>query len=140
LNTRRMSWLSLIVLAIAFPVFAQAPIIEYGQPEELRGVSKIFVNTGVYVQERDMIVKVIRKRLRNLEIVSRPEDSDIHLRCHNGEGAIVKLVGDNRERVLIRIRMPPLYSYDPVVNYGMAYARPLIFAREFVKTYRRVNS
>jgi hypothetical protein len=145
MNSRKMSWMCLLILAVALPVYAQTPNIEYGQPEELRGVTKVFVNTGIDAQLRDIIVKVIGKRLPNLQIVSRPEDADIHLRFflnNKGVATVVKLVGDNRERVLLRIRdmMPPLYHYDPIVSYGIAYAQPYIIAREFVKTYRRVNS
>jgi hypothetical protein len=150
MNLRNMSWVSLLIIAFALPVVAQTPIIEYGRPDELRGVTKIFVDTGIDAQEGNLIVKVIRKRLPNLEVVSRPEDADIHLRFAQSEtsdvftkgvGTVVKLVGDNRERVLLRIKnvVPPLH-YEPIVSYAMWYARPLMIARQFVRTYRRVNS
>jgi hypothetical protein len=144
LYLRKMIRISFLVFVVALPVLAQESTIEYGQPEELRGITKVFVNTGVDVQVRDMIVKVIHKRLPKLEVVSRPEDADIHLRFFTDKsaGTVVKLVGDKRERVLVRIRdmMPPLYHTDPIVNYAIQYARPLIVAREFVRTFRRVNS
>jgi hypothetical protein len=147
----RMSWFSLLVLALALPVFAQKPIIEYGQINELRGITKIFVNTGVSFQKREKMVRVINKRLPNLEVVSRPEEADIHLRfslkddssgCAEGAATVVKLLGGNRERVLLSISdvMPPMIYGDSMVNYAMEYARPFMIAREFVRAYRWANS
>src|SRR5262249_16707153 len=106
---RKMSRLSLLIFAFALPVMAQKPIIEYGQPDELRGVTKVFVDTGVDAHQRELVVNEIQKQLPDLQIVSRPEESDIHLRIFlketregkaEGMGAVVKLIGGNRERVL----------------------------------------
>jgi hypothetical protein len=130
------------------PVLAQEPTVEYGHPDELRGVTKVFVDTGIDVQHRDLIVKEIQKRLSNLEIVSRPEESDIHLRFSlkeirdgrtEGVGTVVKMVGNNRMRVLLRFKDYTPFIYEPTASAAIDYARPLLFAREFVKTYKRVN-
>src|SRR5262245_20519629 len=150
MRLRIMSQLFLLVLACAFPVFGQGPTIEYGQPDELRGVTKVFVDTRTYVRQREMIVKAITKSLPNLEVVSRPEESDIHLRyslkdLRNGQskglGTVVKLVGGNRERVLLSFEdeFPPIFEPGSIVSYAYQQARPRRFAIEFVKAYQRAN-
>ncbi len=72
-----MGWLVLLILTFALPVLAQTPVIEYGQPDELRGVTKVFV--GLDAPQREVVVREIKKQLPDLEIVSHPEESDIHL-------------------------------------------------------------
>ncbi len=145
-----MGQLVLLILACALPVSAQDPTIEYGQPEELRGVTKIFVDARANVRKREMIVRSITRCLPNLQVVSRPEESDIHLRfslreLRNGQreglGTVVKLVGGNRERVLLSVddEFPPIFEAGSMASYGLEQARPVMFAREFVKAYRKAN-
>ena len=150
MRLRIMGQLALLVFACALPVFAQDPTIEYGHPDELRGVTKVFVNTNANVRQREMIVNTITKYLPNLQVVSRPEDADIHLRfslreTRNGQregvGTVVKLVGGNRERVLLSVEdeFPPIFERGSIVSYGLEHARPRMFAREFVKAYQKAN-
>ncbi len=146
---KRTSRLLLLILTVALPIVAQEPTVEYGHPDELRGVTKVFVDTGVDARQREQIAKEIQKRLPNLEVVSPPEESDIHLRFSLKEtrdgrtegGTVVKLVGSNRVRVLLSFKdyMLPLFERESIVNFGVEYAKPRIFAREFVKAYRRAN-
>jgi hypothetical protein len=146
----KAGWLSLLVLTFALPVFAQAPIIEPGEPDELRGVKKVFVASSVDSQQRDVIVKEIKKQLPDLEIVSRPEESDIHLQFFLKEtidgrtevmGAVFKLTGVNRARALCSFSdtLPPIYAQHSIKSHGIEYTMPLKFAREFVKAYKKAN-
>ena len=147
----KMGWLSLLVLTFASPVLAQAPITEYGQPDELRGVTKVFVDTSLDAQQRGVIVREIKKQLPDLEVVSRPEESDIHLRFFlkeardgrtEGVGTVVKLIDANRARALYSFEdsLSPLYEQHSIKNYGIERTMPLRFAREFVKAYKKANS
>jgi hypothetical protein len=65
---------------------AQDEIVEYGGADELKGIEKVFVDTKADMAVRDRIIKEIRKSLRpskrGLKFVSKPEESDIHLRFH----------------------------------------------------------
>jgi hypothetical protein len=148
---RKMRWLSLIVLTFALPVLAQTPIIEYGEPDELRGVKKVFVDTGHDSQQRGVVVKEIKKQLPDLEIVSHPEESDIHLRFFlkekrdgrtEGIGTIVKLIDANRARALLSFKdyLSPIYERNSIKSYGIEYIMPIKFAREFVKAYKKANN
>src|SRR5262249_62088514 len=128
MRLRIMGELFLLVLACAFPVFGQDRTIEYGQPEELRGVTKVFVDTRTYVRQREMIGKALSRRLPNLQVVSRPEEAAIHLRyslkgLQNGQcegmGTVVKLVGGDGERVLLSVQddIPPILETVSVSRY-----------------------
>lgn len=148
---RKMRWLSLLILAFALPVLAQTPVIEHGQPEELRGVTKVFVHTSLDEQQRRVAVKEIKKQLPDLEIVSRPEESDVHLRLFmketsdggtEGVGVIVKLLGANRERALYSFKgdLSPIYEQHSIKSFGIDRIIPLRLAREFVKAYKKANN
>ena len=145
---RKMGWLSLLVMTFALPVLAQTPVIEHGQPDELRGVTKVFV--GIDEQQREVVVREIKKQLPDLEIVSRPNESDIHLSFSlketrdgriEGVGTVVKLIDANRARALysFKMDMSPIYEQHSIKKYGIERILPLTFAREFVRAYKKAN-
>ena len=140
---------SLLVLLFAFVLWvpAQQQSVEYGEPGELRGVTKIFVDSGLDAEQRERIAKEIKKRVPALEIVSRPEESDFHLRYSaSGEeaeitGTIIKIVNKDRIRVLYSFKeAPQIFASDSIIGFGMRYAKPTIFAAQFVKLYKKANS
>jgi len=145
---KRIGWLLLLVLIFALHALAQTPVIEHGQPDELRGVTKVFV--GIDAEQREVVVREIKKQLPDLEIVSRPDESDIHLLFSlketrdgrtEGVGTVVKLIDANRTRALytFKMDMSPIYEQHSLKKYGIERVMPLIFAREFVKTYKKAN-
>jgi hypothetical protein len=151
MSLRKFICLSLLVMAFALPALAQQPTIEYGQPAELRGVTKIFVDTGADIQQRNLIVKAIQKRLPNLEVVSRPEESDIHLRfsliqAKDGKtkeaGEVVKLTGSNHVRILYSVNdlVFSAVERDSTTGFAKDYAKPYLLAVEFVKAYKKANA
>jgi hypothetical protein len=145
---RKMGWLSLLVLTFALPVLAQTPVIEHGQPDELRGVTKVFV--GLDAEQREVVVKEIKKQLPDLEIVSRPDQSDIHLLFSlketrdgrtEGVGTVVKLIDANRTRALysFKTEMSPIYEQHSIKSHMIERQMPLTFARGFVSAYKKAN-
>jgi hypothetical protein len=68
----------LLVLLVVCPTKAQSNL-EYGQLDELNGVKKVYVNTGTDLDGRENIIKVIKKDLPDLVIVSRVEEAEIAL-------------------------------------------------------------
>jgi len=148
MSFRKMVWLSLLMLTFALPVLAQTPVIERGQPDELRGVTKLFV--GPDVQQREVVVREINKELPDLEIVSRPEESDIHLQFSMKEmrdgriewvGTVVKLIDANRARALysFKTESSPIYEQHSIKSHLLERVMPLTFARWFVKAYKKAN-
>lgn len=145
----------LAVMALMFasplPTSAQEPVIEYGQASELQGVAKIFVDTGADIQQRNLIANEIQKRLPDVKVVSRPEETDIHLRFYLKEtsagksdwvGTVVKIVGSNRVRVLLSYKdeTPPIFEREMFVSSAMELAKPHMFVMQFVKIYKKANS
>lgn len=145
----------LLTCVLGLPALAQNPTVEYGDPGELRGVKKVFIDAGTDIELRNRILEEIRKRLPDLNIVSAPEAADIHLRFSLkeersygvivpvrggiggigtysvGVGSVVKVLGENRVRVLLSFK-------DTRTRFGER--RPSTnFAREFVDAYRRAN-
>src|SRR5919106_6531119 len=129
----KISWLSLLILTFTLSVLAQTPVIETGQAEELRGVTKVFV--GLDPQQREVVVKEIKKQLPDLEIVSRPEESDIHLlfflkETRDGRiesmGTVVKLIDANRARALYSFTddLPPIYAQHSIKSRRIEYTMP----------------
>ncbi len=144
-------------LAVAFlfslTAAAQKQSVEYGDAAELRGVKKVFVDTGTDVDLRNRIASEVRKRLPDLEIVSAPEGADVHLQFSLkeerdyglmipvgrsvgvtysvGVGSVVKVLGENRVRVLMSFR-------DTRTRFGER--KPSTnFARAFVDAYKQAN-
>src|SRR2546428_4978347 len=143
----------LLLCSFAATVTAQNQTIETGGADELKGVEKIFVDARTDMSVRDRIISEIRKNLRaakrEMIIVSKPEESDIHLRFHyewqtaHGEGpggttvrttkipvgTVVKILGKDRVRLLMSYSIPP-----PNFVTGGGWDRrkhEVEFAREF---------
>lgn len=153
MQRKRIFPVVLLTILLTASVVAQDKKVEYGDPGELRGVTKVFVATGQDIELRNRIVEEIHKRLPGLQIVSVPEDADIHLqfslkeerdyglivpvggrsgrRYSVGVGSVVKILGENRVRVLMSFK-------DSRTRFGER--RPSTnFAREFVQAYQRAN-
>jgi len=45
---------------------AQRPTIEYGSPSELKGITKIFIDTGTELEVRSNIIKEINKSQKKM--------------------------------------------------------------------------
>ncbi|HKQ53736.1 MAG TPA: hypothetical protein VJT74_15275 [Pyrinomonadaceae bacterium] len=153
---RRKFFFCLVLVTFVFtlPALAQTPSIEYGQPSELQGVKKVFVDTGMDLESRDRIIKEIQKGAPALTVVSRPEDADVHLRfilddednyavivpakgrvgvasVRRGSGTVLKVVDDKHVRVL--------WSHKDSQKTFLERRPSTNFGREFVKLYRRFN-
>jgi hypothetical protein len=75
----KRSFFMLLLVLIPCSAVAQDLTIEYGTTSELRGVTKVFVDTGKDIRQREQIIKELRKSLPSLIVVSRPEDAEVHL-------------------------------------------------------------
>lgn len=68
-----------LLLFFVVSASAQRPALEYGDESDLKGVTKVFVNTGRALNLRKSIIKNIRKELTNLEFVSREDEAEVVL-------------------------------------------------------------
>ncbi len=79
---RRHAFTIFWVIIISISVYAQRQnITEYGKPDELRGVTKIYISLvyagSVELKDRDRIIKEIERgkkkhKISNLEVVTVP--------------------------------------------------------------------
>jgi len=160
---KKMAFSLFLLYSFAVTAMAQNQTIEYGSADELKDIEKVFVDTKADMAVRDRIIAEIRKNLRSvkrdLKIVSKPEDSDIHLRFYNETqtvtngnpnsgtvnsgsypgvvivkipvGMVMKILGEDRVRLLM--------SYDidrrtHGIRINWSWRKPEAeFAREFVK-------
>jgi hypothetical protein len=160
---KKIAFSVFLLCSFAVTAMAQNQTIEYGGVDELKDIEKVFIDTKTDMAVRDRIIAEIRKNLRSvkrdLKIVSKPEESDIHLRFYyetqtvnggvvNGGtvnsgpypgvaivkipvGMVMKILGEDRVRLLM--------SYDidrrtRGVRITWSWRKPEAeFAREFVK-------
>jgi hypothetical protein len=163
MHLKKIAFNVFLLCAFAATITAHRQTIEKGSADELKGVEKIFVDARTDMSVRDKIISEIRKKLRavkrELIIVSKPEESDIHVRFHyelekivHGEGpappigritkipvgTVVKILGQDRVRLLMS------YSFErPNFVTGVTWDRrkhEVDFAREFAKAYLAANS
>ena len=85
----------LLLLFFSGKAHAQSSI-EYGEPEELQGITKIFVDTGTDLSGRDNIIKVIKTELPNVVIVSRVEEAEIVLIYSSNSYSILSGISNSR--------------------------------------------
>jgi hypothetical protein len=145
---RKMVLLWLAILIVASAVLArQEPTIEYGKPEEFKGVTRFFIDTGTDLSKRDKIVRQIKKKLPALIFVDRTEDADILLVYSEeqsprlvrgtslldplGTGYAMRQIDASRIRILWNFRMKKknMFQNEPSTN----------FANDFVKEYKKAN-
>jgi hypothetical protein len=152
----------LLLVSYATPSLAHAQNIEYGQTTELKGITRIFIDTDTDMRNRERVVKELGKSKIPFEILSAPEGAQVILEF-----------AATRNREVVRTRtLPPLSEGLPArthVDYaekehgnGVVYLpqsserrRILLswsgeegftassaakFASAFVKAYKRANN
>jgi hypothetical protein len=110
--------ITMMLLLLCFFI-APAPAqttFEYGTPAELRGIGRIFIDTGADAAMRTNIVKNIEKRLPELVIVTCPEEADIRL----------VFVTDNRYFVSHNYQSAIRYDYGGCTGHTVieSYEKP----------------
>ncbi|HEX8127626.1 MAG TPA: energy transducer TonB [Pyrinomonadaceae bacterium] len=149
---------------------AQSHTVEYvfqfvtirdGEPAELRGVKKIYVDTGGERKERENITGEILARLPWLEFVDAAREAEVFLEFGMGEltargayemkgqlgmtkktlemntdfkrgtGQVVKRVSETVLHVLLKFQDPQFNSFERKPSTN--------FARAFVRAYERAN-
>jgi hypothetical protein len=73
----RQSGPMFLLFLFSFHLWGQ--VIEYGKPDELKGVKSISIYTGTDLEVRQNMIKQISKKLPAVEILDRPDDADVLL-------------------------------------------------------------
>ena len=74
-----MKTLILFLLVILLPAFGHAQEYEYGKPSELKGLTKIYVDTNGNVKDRDRIIEDLHKASIGIAIVDEIGEAEIFL-------------------------------------------------------------
>lgn len=109
--------------------------IEYGKTDELKGVTKVFVNTRGDKKSHDEVAGRIEKELPGVTVTDTPDDAEVILFFlggdYGGDGVVYKISARGRARVLI----------DWKGSKGRFLGRDLEkkFAEAFIEAYRKAN-
>jgi hypothetical protein len=139
-----------IILALnsnsTFPRQETQEKIQPGTACELKGVAKIFIDPKMEPADLTALRNALRVGLPELKIVSKPEESDIHLRFglehHFGPegrpratpvGSAVKIIGPSEVKQLLCLK-------DWRIRYDVDHPPILLFAKYFITEYQRANS
>jgi hypothetical protein len=155
--------LVITVVARLLPAQQDAPVpnnageqrqFVYGEKMEMRGLTRLYVDTGADLKQRDDILKRVRKEeeLRNVIVVAEPESAELFL-YYRGN----KATSCDRGRMLIPTQSGVIVTSgcrDKKVGYGLV-GRPgaegqirLLLSEEggpekitkaFIKAYKGVN-
>jgi hypothetical protein len=156
---------SLICLLLIWTASSAQGITEYGKPEELKGVIKIFVFTGAEMKDRERIIKEIEKNKRktpNLIVVDRAADAEVVLLYSVTNEEWVSSIKTNRDSIGSGSTSTPIYmdsdtglgrvirplsdggmrllmSFKDEQTYRWERNPATNFARAFMKAYLKAN-
>ena len=147
--------LALLILCAGVPM-AQTGKTE-NKPEEMRGLTKVFVDSGADPKDRERIVKVIESAKLGLTVLDSAEGAEIILNFVGGEQqtttdtynvvtkiyaplpvtlsfgrGVVYVVRGDRRRVVLTFQ-------DDGGNHFFPKKLAKDFGKKFVKAYRRVH-
>jgi len=148
----------LVLLLLCAPVQEYA----YGEHSDLKGLKKVFVDTGIDTESRNAIIKDLVKANLGFEIVDEIEAAEIILEFGAGvsTGRVVGRIDDERitlrelrSRTGVGVVVAHARGKDRIVHsfnstqeagkpvYVSAFQRKPVtnFVREFVKIYKRAN-
>lgn len=129
---------SLFSCALAVPL-ESAESMSYGRPEELRGVTKVFVDASGELDLREVMAQTLAKRLPQITIVSDSSDAEIILALTysrdsgkadsiNGRLIAKRISGG-------RVRYVASYRHDESELNDLAEE----IALRFIKQYKQMN-
>jgi hypothetical protein len=151
----RLIWSILVICGLAVIAQAQNPVIEYGDTSELKGIEKVYIDTKNDMDLHKVMGIYIHNKLPNLQIVSKPEEANIHLRFYfdtenntspddlpyprkTAVAIIEKVIDKDRVRVLMGYRGRNYPKRKIFMNYSNM-GPEAIFADQFVKLYEEAN-
>lgn len=135
---------------------------EYGSPDDLKGVTSVYVYTGTDTELRENIREKLTKELPNLTLASRSEEAQVHLIFSADISTYVRGVNttagpntnysqsnvqygrvvDGRGLVLkVEAGKQPILLFDFKDSRSTIFARrpSTNFAKAFVKAYKKAN-
>lgn len=142
---------SLFLLALTCCVAAAQQDYAYGQPSDLKGLKKVYIDTGDNTKNRDSIIKELEKSQLGFEIVDETADAEIVLGF--GAGSVANVVwttsvasrvieqrtGAGRVIAFARGKLRLVLAFDDTQNTKWERKPVTNFVRDFIKAYKKGN-
>lgn len=74
-----------LVVLLSLSIHAKSFDVEYGKLSDLKGLKKVFVDTGADMKSRERILKEIEKAKLGLELLDSAEGAEIILNFGGGK-------------------------------------------------------
>lgn len=144
-------FLMVLIALFASSSFAQSDSPVYGQPSDLKGLKKIFINTGSDTKSRDSIIKDLGKSKFGFEIVDGADEAEIYLgfgadqvasvvwRTSVASRVLSQRTGDGVVRVRARGKVRLVLAFEDTQNTKWERKPVTNFVREFIKVYKKGN-
>src|SRR6266545_4524808 len=156
MTMRRLPILLALFAVLAPLSLAQNDSYAYGQPSDLKGLKKVYVDSGPDTKSRDKIIKNLENSKLGFEIVDEEKDAEILLGYgagsvsrkvvgsvvgssvimrektqRTGAGVVVALNARGKDRLV--------HSFEDVQNSKWERNPVENYIREFIKVYKKGN-
>jgi hypothetical protein len=145
----------MLALLLTLLLTSHAPQTEYGKLEELKGLTKVFVDTDGNMKDRERIQREIRESRIGVELLDSEEGAEVVLKFGGGKeeagdsvgsllfpglGAIRTVnVGDGHVYVLRDGKPKLVMSYEGVETHLWERKPAKNFGKRFVKAWKQAN-
>jgi len=76
---KRVAMLVAAMLILALPMFAGDAWDEYGDPSEMKGLKRIYVDTGEDLDVRKLIIEELKIEIPDISITAGPDGAELAL-------------------------------------------------------------
>lgn len=144
----------MLLFAVVVAAAARGQEFEYGTPEEMRGRTKLYVDTGADLSARNAIIETLKKELPEVAVVSAVRDMDLLLvydaKEHRYAASVDKYTGNIRHGrrvtgtalVILPTDSGPLrllLDIQKTASFIWSRRPSVQVARAFAKEYLKVN-
>ena len=146
----------MFTLLFALLLTSNVPQTEYGKPEELKGLTKVFVDTGGNMKDRGRIENEIRKSRIGVELLDSQEGAEVVLKFGGGKERVTDdsfssvlfpslgvfrtvNVGEGQVYVYRGGKPRLVMSYEGVETHLWEKKPAKNFGKRFVEAYKKAN-
>ena len=146
----------MLTLLFALLLTSNVPQTEYGKLEELKGLTKVFVDTGGNMKDRERIQREIRESRIGVELLDSQEGAEVVLKFGGGKEAATDdsfsavlfpslgvfrtvNVGEGHVYVYRDGKAKLVMSYEGVETHLWEKKPAKNFGKRFVEAYKKAN-
>ncbi|HKP37927.1 MAG TPA: hypothetical protein VJT71_13805 [Pyrinomonadaceae bacterium] len=143
----------MLALLLGLLLISHAPQTEYGKPEELKGLKKVFVDTGGNMKDRGRIEDEIRRSKIGVELLDSSDGAEVVLKFGGGKEVVGGSLGSILPNVAIRSlnvgeghvyvlrggKPKLVMSYEGVETHLWEKKPAKNFGKRFAEAYKKAN-